>query len=194
MDTKYISTITSKYKTVKHPDFSVGDVVEVHSKIKEGDKERIQVFKGLVIAKRGQGINRTFTVRKISYGIGVEKIFPQFSPNVIKIKIVKHGTVKRSKLYYLRQRVGKAALKAGLQIPAEGEGLETEIEEEKQEPEKNEEAESKKNAEAKETEAVNPEKEEKVEDEKVEKSDKLKQSDDKESSEEKSPEEKKSDK
>lgn len=129
MDTEFLDKVTAEYKKVKHPDFRVGDVVEVHTKIKEAGKERTQVFKGVVIAVKGAGVSKTFTVRKISYGIGVEKIVPLYSQNVAKIKILKRGKVKRSKLYFLRKKVGKQALKAGVQIPAEGEDLETEFEE-----------------------------------------------------------------
>lgn len=130
MDTKLIDTVSSKFKKVQHPDFAVGDVIEVHTKIKEGDKERIQIFKGIVISRKGEGISKSYTVRKISYGVGVEKTFPLYSPNVEKIKIVTRGKVRKSKLYYLRDRIGKAALKAGIQTPAEGENLETKILEE----------------------------------------------------------------
>lgn len=125
MDTKLLEKVTTKYKRVKHPDFRVGDIIEVHSKIKEGGKERIQIFKGIVLAIKGSGTSRTFTVRKISYGIGVERIYPLYSPSIAKIKIVKRGKVKRSKLYYLRKRVGKVALKPGVQVPAEGKDLES---------------------------------------------------------------------
>lgn len=89
--------------------FRVGDTVKVHVLIKEGDKERIQIFKGDVIAKRGSGLGATFTVRKISYGIGVERIFPLHSKVVKKVEVVRHGKVRRAKLYYLRQLKGKAA-------------------------------------------------------------------------------------
>ncbi|MCX7974233.1 MAG: 50S ribosomal protein L19 [Candidatus Aminicenantes bacterium] len=87
----------------------VGDRVKVHVILKEGDKERIQVFEGDVIAKRGRGLGTTFTVRKISFGVGVERIFPLHSPSIKKIEIVRHGQVRRAKLYYLRQLKGKAA-------------------------------------------------------------------------------------
>ena len=83
--------------------------VRVHIKIKEGSKERIQVFEGTVIAKKHGGVNETFTVRRISYGVGVEKVFPVHSPNVVKVETVRKGRVRRAKLYYLRRRVGKAA-------------------------------------------------------------------------------------
>jgi large subunit ribosomal protein L19 len=136
MDTKLLEKVTGEYKKVKHPNFRIGDVIEVYTKIKEEDKERVQVFKGIVISIKGSGVSKTFTVRKISYSIGVEKIFPFFSPVIEKIKIIKQAKkIKRSKLYYLRQRVGKRALKAGIQVPAEGENLETEFEEEVKEEE-----------------------------------------------------------
>ncbi|MFH2054927.1 MAG: 50S ribosomal protein L19 [bacterium] len=90
-------------------DFGPGDTVAVHQKIKEGDKERIQVFQGVVIVRRGSGTGATFTVRKISAGIGVEKVFPVHSPNIAQIKKLRSGKVRRAKLYYLRDRYGKAA-------------------------------------------------------------------------------------
>lgn len=91
------------------PDLKIGDTVRVHAKIKEGARERIQVFEGIIIAMKHSGINRTVTVRRISYGVGVEKTFPVHSPNVAKFEIVRRGKVRRAKLYYLRGRVGKAA-------------------------------------------------------------------------------------
>jgi len=91
------------------PDFKPGDTVKVHARIKEGEKERIQVFQGLVIRKRKGNTGATFTVRKISYGIGVEKIFPLHSPNIDKIELVTRGRVRRGRLYYIRQLRGKAA-------------------------------------------------------------------------------------
>ena len=87
----------------------IGDTVRVHIKIKEGSKERIQIFEGTVIAKKHGGVNETFTVRRISYGVGVEKVFPVHSPNVVQVETVRKGKVRRAKLYYLRGRVGKAA-------------------------------------------------------------------------------------
>ena len=87
----------------------IGDTVKVHCKIKDGANERIQIFEGTVIAKKGGGISETFTVRKISYGVGVEKIFPVHSPNVAKVEVVRKGTVRRAKLYYIRKRVGKSS-------------------------------------------------------------------------------------
>ncbi len=91
------------------PQFNIGDGVKVYIRVKEGEKDRIQMFDGTVIAKHGGGISETFTVRKISYGVGVEKTFPLHSPNVDKIEIVRTAKVRRAKLYYLRDRVGKAA-------------------------------------------------------------------------------------
>ncbi len=89
--------------------FNVGDTVRVHTKVVEGDKERIQIFSGVVIGKRGTGINETFSVRRISYGEGVERIFPLHSPRVDKIEVERHGDVRRAKLTYLRKRIGKGA-------------------------------------------------------------------------------------
>ncbi|MBR1778878.1 MAG: 50S ribosomal protein L19 [Clostridia bacterium] len=91
------------------PKFNVGDTVKVSVKIREGERERIQMFEGTVISRRGSGISETFTVRRVSYGVGVEKIFPIHSPNVQKVEVTRQGKVHRSKLYYLRNRVGKAA-------------------------------------------------------------------------------------
>ncbi|MBI4698880.1 MAG: 50S ribosomal protein L19 [Nitrospirae bacterium] len=91
------------------PPFRIGDTVKVSMKVKEGDKERIQAFEGAVISRKGSGTRESFTVRKISYTVGVEKIFPLYSPLVDKIELVKEGSVRRAKLYYLRGRKGKAA-------------------------------------------------------------------------------------
>ena len=91
------------------PDFRAGDTVKVHVKVVEGNKTRVQVFQGVVIARSGAGINETFTVRKVSYGVGVERIFPVHTPIVEKIEVVSRGDVRRAKLYYLRDRVGKSA-------------------------------------------------------------------------------------
>jgi len=91
------------------PPFGVGDNVRVHTRVVEGDKERIQVFAGVVIGRRGHGLNETFTVRRISYGEGVERVFPLHSPRVEKIEIERKGAVRRAKLTYLRKRVGKGA-------------------------------------------------------------------------------------
>jgi large subunit ribosomal protein L19 len=89
--------------------FAVGDSVRVHTKVVEGDKERIQVFSGIVIGRRGHGLNEMFTVRRISYGEGVERIFPIHSPRVEKVEVERHGDVRRAKLTYLRKRIGKGA-------------------------------------------------------------------------------------
>ncbi|CEP68336.1 Ribosomal protein L19 [Moorella glycerini] len=91
------------------PDFKPGDTVRVHVKVIEGNRERIQVFEGTVIGRRGRGINETFTVRRVSYGVAVERIFPVHSPRIDRIEVVRHGRVRRAKLYYLRERTGKAA-------------------------------------------------------------------------------------
>ena len=95
----------------KRPDVRVGDTVKLHIRVKEGNKERIQIFEGTVIAIRGEGLNKSMTVRKISYGIGVEKIVQLHSPILSKIEVVKRGSVSKAKLFYLRDRVGKRALK-----------------------------------------------------------------------------------
>ena len=91
------------------PQIKIGDTVRVHVRITEGDKSRIQMFEGTVIAKNNSGIAETFTVRRISYGVGVERVFPVHSPNVAKVETVRSGKVRRAKLYYFRDRVGKAA-------------------------------------------------------------------------------------
>jgi large subunit ribosomal protein L19 len=91
------------------PEFSPGDTVKVSVKIKEGNRERLQAFQGVVISRRGSGTKETFTVRKISFGVGVEKIFPLHSPAIASIEVISRGDVRRAKLYYLRSRVGKAA-------------------------------------------------------------------------------------
>ena len=91
-------------------EFNVGDTVKVHTRVKEGGKERTQVFQGIVIGRRGRGLNATFTVRRISYGQGVERIFPVNSPNVEKVTVDRKGRVRRAKLNYLRERIGKRAM------------------------------------------------------------------------------------
>ena len=91
------------------PVINVGDTVKVSVNIREGERERIQMFEGTVIAKKGSGVAETFTVRRVSYGVGIERVFPVHSPNVVDVKVVRYGKVRRSKLYYLRDRVGKAA-------------------------------------------------------------------------------------
>ena len=108
MDNKITAFVNEQLKT-ELPKFEIGDTVEVQNRIKEGNKERIQLFTGLVIAKKNGGIAETFTVRKIAYGIGVEKTFPLHSPNVVKVDVTRRGKVRRAKLYYVRERVGKAA-------------------------------------------------------------------------------------
>lgn len=104
-----LKVITEGQIKENKPQFNVGDTVKVHVNIKEGNRERIQVFEGTVIAKRGSGVSETFTVRRVSYGVGVERVFPVNSPNVVRVDVVRSGKVRRSKLYYLRDRVGKAA-------------------------------------------------------------------------------------
>ena len=89
--------------------FNVGDTIRVHNKIKEGSRERIQLFEGTVIARHNGGVGSTFTVRRVAYGVGVEKTFPLYSPNVAKVEVIRHGKVRRAKLYYLRDRVGKSS-------------------------------------------------------------------------------------
>ena len=104
-----IQAFVSEQLKKEVPQFEVGDVIRVHNKIKEGTRERIQLFEGTVIAKHGGGISATFTVRRISYGVGLEKTFPLHSPNVERVELVRAGKVRRAKLYYLRDKVGKDA-------------------------------------------------------------------------------------
>ena len=104
-----LNVVTASQLRTDLPDFRPGDTIAVHVKVIEGEKERIQVFKGVCIAKKGSGINATFTVRKISNGVGVERIFPMHSPRIEKIEVIRPGKVRRAKLYYLRGRQGKAA-------------------------------------------------------------------------------------
>ena len=104
-----VDTITQSQIRTDLPKLVIGDTVKVHIKVKEGTRERIQVYEGTIIAKKHAGIAQTVTVRRLSYGVGVEKIFPVNSPNIDKIEIVRKGKVRRAKLYYLRDRVGKAA-------------------------------------------------------------------------------------
>ncbi len=104
-----IKSIEERFKKPEIPNFKPGDTVKVYVKVKEGDKERIQVFEGVVIARKGGGIRETFTVRKISFGVGVERVFPLHSPIIDKIEVVRRGIVRRSKLYYLRTKKGKEA-------------------------------------------------------------------------------------
>ncbi|MGN0536731.1 MAG: 50S ribosomal protein L19 [Acutalibacteraceae bacterium] len=104
-----LKTIAAESMKAEVPQFNIGDTVRVAVNIREGDKERIQMFEGTVIAKKGSGVAETFTVRRVSYGVGVERVFPIHSPNVTSVQVIRHGRVRRSKLYYLRDRVGKAA-------------------------------------------------------------------------------------
>ena len=104
-----IQAFTNEQLKKEVPAFEIGDTVRVHNKIVEGNRERIQMFEGTVIAKHGGGISETFTVRRISSGVGVEKTFPLHSPNVEKVDVIRVGKVRRAKLYYLRDRVGKAS-------------------------------------------------------------------------------------
>jgi len=114
----FMESINKEQMRVDLPNFNVGDTVRVHFKIVEGEKERIQVFEGVVIRKRKGGVGATFTVRKVSYGIGVERIFPLHSPRIEKIAIVTRGRVRRARLYYLRHLRGKAArIKTKKQTP-----------------------------------------------------------------------------
>lgn len=104
-----VQTLASQYMKPELPQIDIGDTVRVHVKIKEGSRERIQVFEGTVIAKKHGGIEESFTVRRISYGVGCEKVFPIHAPNIVDVEVVRHGKVRRAKLYYLRGRMGKAA-------------------------------------------------------------------------------------
>ena len=109
MSQQLIREITAAYMKNDVPEFRPGDTLKVHVKIKEGDRERIQIFEGLVIKKRGGGISETFTVRKVSYGVGVERTFPVHAPLVDKIEVVRKGKVRRAKLNYIRKLSAKAA-------------------------------------------------------------------------------------
>ena len=104
-----LKAFSEKYLKAEPPVAQIGDTVRVHIKVKEGARERIQVLEGTVIAKKHGGIEETITVRRVSYGVGVEKVFPIHAPSLEKIELVRHGKVRRAKLYYLRTRVGKAA-------------------------------------------------------------------------------------
>ena len=106
--TELLDSVESKSVKANVPHFEIGDIVDVHCRIQEGDKTRTQIFTGTVIARKGRGINETFTVRRIAAGEGVERIFPLHSPNVLDIKPVRSGKTRRAKLYFLRQRTGKA--------------------------------------------------------------------------------------
>ncbi|MBR7039634.1 MAG: 50S ribosomal protein L19 [Oscillospiraceae bacterium] len=104
-----LKTISAASMKENAPEIRIGDTVKVHVRIQEGDKSRIQVFEGTVIAKKHGGISETFTVRRVAHGTGIERVFPLHSPVVDKVELVRHGKVRRAKLYYLRDRVGKAA-------------------------------------------------------------------------------------
>ena len=104
-----IQAFTNEQLKKEVPVINIGDTIRVHNRIKEGNRERIQMFEGTVIAKHGGGISETFTVRRVAYGCGVEKTFPIHSPNVVKVDLIRVGKIRRAKLYYLRDRVGKAS-------------------------------------------------------------------------------------
>ena len=104
-----MEALTSQYMKEELPQMNVGDTVRVHVKIKEGTRERVQVFEGTIIARKHGGIEESITVRRLSYGVGCEKVFPVHSPNIVKVETVRRGKVRRAKLYYLRNRLGKAA-------------------------------------------------------------------------------------
>lgn len=108
---KQIGSIEGKYMKKDAPKFNIGDTVDVRFKVTEGDKTRIQVFSGIIIGRKGSGLRETFTVRRISYGEGVERVFPLNSPLVEKVEVKKKGKVRRAKLYYLRGKIGKKATK-----------------------------------------------------------------------------------
>jgi len=112
-----LAEITKDQLRTDLPEFGPGDTVRVHAKVIEGNKERIQVFEGVVIARKHGGINETFTVRKISHGVGVERTFMLHSPRIDKIEVVRKGKVRRAKLYYLRKKIGKAARIKELRTP-----------------------------------------------------------------------------
>ena len=103
-----IKNLTEEQIRTDLPELKIGDTVKVHFKVREGSRERIQVFEGTIISKRGGGVSESFTVRRISYGVGVERVFPVNSPKIDKVEVVRQGKVRRAKLYYLRDRVGKA--------------------------------------------------------------------------------------
>ncbi len=109
MSQQLLDAVTKQYLKEDVPAFRPGDNVKVHVRIKEGDRERIQIFEGLVIARRGGGVSETYTVRKMSYGVGVERIFPVHSPMVAKIEVLRRGKVRRAKLHYIRSLSAKAA-------------------------------------------------------------------------------------
>ena len=105
-----ISKIEKEQMKSEVTDFKVGDTVKIHNRVVEGGKERIQMFQGIVLAMGGTGVNKAFTVRKISYGVGVERVYPLHSPRIAKVEVISRGKVRRAKLHYLRDRVGKRAI------------------------------------------------------------------------------------
>ncbi len=109
MSLHIVKELTQEQLRTDLPDFRPGDTLRVHVKVVEGTRERIQVFEGFVLKRRGGGISETFTVRKVSYGVGVERTFPLHSPKIAKIEVLRRGKVRRAKLYYMRERSGKAA-------------------------------------------------------------------------------------
>ena len=109
MSEQLIKAVTKSYLRDDIPEFRPGDNLKVYVKIKEGDKTRIQIFEGLCISRHGGGVSATYTVRKISYGVGVERVFPVNSPRIIKVELIRPGKVRRSKIYYVRDKIGKAA-------------------------------------------------------------------------------------
>ena len=106
---KIETSLSFEFTKIKHPDFKPGDTLKVHFRIREGEKQRIQVYEGIVISMRGEGCSRSFVVRRISHDVGVERVFPYYSPSIHKIQVVRRGRVRRSRLYYLRNRKGKEA-------------------------------------------------------------------------------------
>jgi large subunit ribosomal protein L19 len=105
-----IAKIEKEQSKTTLPEFRAGDTLKVHTRVVEGDKERIQIFQGIVIARKGSGLNQAFTVRKISYGEGVERVFPLHTPKISKIEVIRQGKVRRARLHYLRSRKGKSAI------------------------------------------------------------------------------------
>lgn len=135
MNTDVIQKVEKKFQTTTIPNIQIGDTVEVNTIIRDGDKKRIQKFTGIVIAIKGKSGSKTFTVRKISYGVGVEKIFPYNSTNIQSVIIKKRASVRRSKLYFLRDRIGKAAmkLKPGEEVTEEDNDVSKEVEDKNEE-------------------------------------------------------------
>jgi len=120
MSQQLIAKVEEKHLKAEKPEFEIGDTVDVHTRILEGDKERIQIFTGVVIARSGSGVREMFTVRRIVQGEGVERKFPVHSPRIAKVEVKRHGVVRRAKLYYLRDRVGKATRLKERRVKANG--------------------------------------------------------------------------